>query len=624
METTQLSIFDQMMTEKVPGGLPIKPKIQKAPKVRDIRTEGQINRAVAYDVGEKIGGARKDLAKSRADFLAKPSLQLLDELESADVTAAAELIIRETFFNWFSLQDCKERGVDPGTAKAIQLFINRIPKESKDCGIARKKYTNALVIMSDLLKTVKTKKEFHAFETYLVYTINVRLSERSAASYARDIANGTEHDTAERKLELQEMQAKLFVKEISDACMDLSDYAGPFRNYFYKHSSRVSLLRNAYSVKSWDELLPPKTEKAKTTTTKRKPVWERELPDVPVRSAGSPITIKNPQHYVDHFNFRASEFGHYVDDAKGLEHILRSAEAFTDLTELLDIPSQSVSLGGELAMAFGSRGRGRALGHYEPGRKVINLTKQKGSLGILAHEWFHSLDHFLFNKSYNFENGKPGFLTDLSYGHMISVDATEAAEDLIEAIKVGETMVQVDVSDCTNTYTVNSKFIRRYNQCGGNLDKMLEFALIDFDADREFALSMYPRTNLRAQAEKKFAKQRTTLIRTTAEALRDYHFKQTGEKVDTISYPVFHSNYYQYAINMDKGSVGKYWSSNIELAARAFEFYIFEKMKEKNWTSDYLVCGIRDSVFPLDEKEKRRIYNAMDRFMKAIQPILSE
>lgn len=47
-----------------------------------------------------------------------------------------------------------------------------------------------------------------------------------------------------------------------------------------------------------------------------------------------------------------------------------------------------------LAIAFGSRGKGRALAHYEPARVVINLTKMKGA-GSLAHEWGHAFDDWL-------------------------------------------------------------------------------------------------------------------------------------------------------------------------------------------------------------------------------------
>lgn len=48
-----------------------------------------------------------------------------------------------------------------------------------------------------------------------------------------------------------------------------------------------------------------------------------------------------------------------------------------------------------IAIAFGSRGKGAALAHYEPGRRVINLTKMKGA-GSLAHELGHAFDHYLY------------------------------------------------------------------------------------------------------------------------------------------------------------------------------------------------------------------------------------
>jgi hypothetical protein len=45
-------------------------------------------------------------------------------------------------------------------------------------------------------------------------------------------------------------------------------------------------------------------------------------------------------------------------------------------------------------MAFGARGKARALAHYEPANKVINMTKYGGA-GSLAHEWGHALDNIM-------------------------------------------------------------------------------------------------------------------------------------------------------------------------------------------------------------------------------------
>ena len=72
-------------------------------------------------------------------------------------------------------------------------------------------------------------------------------------------------------------------------------------------------------------------------------------------------------------------------------------DGFEDLYKALGISHRDISLGGELAIAFGARGRGSAMAHYEPDRNVINMTKKRGA-GSLAHEWAHAMDAYLGKK----------------------------------------------------------------------------------------------------------------------------------------------------------------------------------------------------------------------------------
>lgn len=84
-----------------------------------------------------------------------------------------------------------------------------------------------------------------------------------------------------------------------------------------------------------------------------------------------------------------------------------------------------------LAIGFGSRGRSGASAHYEPARKVINLTKMKGA-GSLAHEIGHAFDHYLYNLC-GFE-GSAGecFLSQVmsDYGRRYCERDSEAASDI--------------------------------------------------------------------------------------------------------------------------------------------------------------------------------------------------
>ena len=73
-------------------------------------------------------------------------------------------------------------------------------------------------------------------------------------------------------------------------------------------------------------------------------------------------------------------------------------DAFYDMAKAVGIRAEDISLPSlsrkGLAIAFGARGRGNALAHYEQDLEVINLTKLRGA-GSLAHEWGHALDHMI-------------------------------------------------------------------------------------------------------------------------------------------------------------------------------------------------------------------------------------
>lgn len=94
--------------------------------------------------------------------------------------------------------------------------------------------------------------------------------------------------------------------------------------------------------------------------------------------------------------FRGVEFGNWVTQAERASLLNSAFDGFQDLAHMLGVSVERVTLGGSLAFAFASRGISKAMAHYEPGRKVINLTKKKGA-GCMAHEWFHACDNYAAN-----------------------------------------------------------------------------------------------------------------------------------------------------------------------------------------------------------------------------------
>lgn len=103
----------------------------------------------------------------------------------------------------------------------------------------------------------------------------------------------------------------------------------------------------------------------------------------------------SPEEFRSTFGFRGVEFGNYVTQQERQRFLNESYDALMDLADMLGVSPRALGLGGQLGFAIGARGGGgQAAAHYEPGRNVINLTKTQGA-GSLAHEWWHALDYFL-------------------------------------------------------------------------------------------------------------------------------------------------------------------------------------------------------------------------------------
>ena len=116
------------------------------------------------------------------------------------------------------------------------------------------------------------------------------------------------------------------------------------------------------------------------------------------------------EEFRETFGFRGVEFGNWVDQVKRQQDINEAYDGLMDLAILLDVPPKALSLNSELGIAFGARGKGgkgAAKAHYEPGKIVINLTKKDGA-GSLAHEWWHGLDNY-FSRM---RGDKVSYLTD--------------------------------------------------------------------------------------------------------------------------------------------------------------------------------------------------------------------
>ncbi|WP_374717768.1 LPD1 domain-containing protein [Neobacillus sp.] len=556
--------------------------------VADIRTEQQSSKKFAYDVGEKIGNSRKDIAALRKAFEENQSATLLSEIEEFSTILAAEIINKNELFKSFTLEKEKEKGTEPSAARAKQLLIQRVDHKPKvDSKESRQQFMKAAQYLLAMLEPVKTM-----FEFYRVLS---------------DIG------TLLRNERNQSIKETNHAKEIG-----LSILGDKFCNFFRKESSFKSTLTNALKINSWDELLSKKEKKRGS----RMPVWERTLPERPDRIGGAQSPIKKPEDLVTFFGFRGVEFGHYVEDSKAAEHLLRSSEAMMDLAELLGMDYKAISLNGTLAIAYGARGRGKALAHYEPISKVINLTKEKGCLGVFAHEWFHALDNYIYNLSNQFTNGKRGYASEPdTLGIHIDSYLPILFSELMDEIKKGSSIGYIENTNTPEVKWRGTSFKTAYKRSNGDLYEAMKEKMILEQIYLEDEIRFYSGLTNGEKKIEKAKKNYERNIKKFAQALAWFHEQETGERVERIPYPSDKSQYFQNAIILDKQKEGKYWSSNVELAARAFEAFIQDKLKASNRVSDYLVAGTNDkTAFPMGE-ERKAINEKFEVIMKYIKDL---
>lgn len=106
---------------------------------------------------------------------------------------------------------------------------------------------------------------------------------------------------------------------------------------------------------------------------------------------GDPDSV-NLQHILTTYQMKGFEFGNWLSNNDRYDRIVAAEVSLRDLAKI--IGTKNLGINQQVGLAFGARGVGSALAHYEPGSNMINLTKVKG-FGSLAHEYGHALDYNL-------------------------------------------------------------------------------------------------------------------------------------------------------------------------------------------------------------------------------------
>ncbi|QXW17422.1 PLxRFG domain-containing protein [Comamonas aquatica] len=494
------------------------------------------------DVGEKIGGARKDLwAEFKDDLRAVPD----DQIQAQPLSK----IWPQTDY-----QKLIEAGHDPAVVALVRSMRDAVPvkprqshkvkrwaeqvqllrslaMEMLDGKLAQQKLREQLRVMGsrDVLGVLGRAELYEAMghskslegitfgeHQYSLYrgreNVNLWVVEQAAkatafSNWPREIATG---DTKEAALQafkqaygqLGEVQQKKTASfDIISETYTRNYYVGKKlgRNYA-KLAGPFKTVKEARAHRDANEEGLTKQLQAYKLVPQERADENRPRVGQDMRN-GVDVT---PEQFRDTFGFRGVEFGNWVEQGKRQQELNDAYDALMDLAAVLQLPSKAMSLNGELGMAFGARGTGGVgafKAHYEPGKVVINLTKRSGA-GSLGHEWWHAVDNY-FSRM---RKSADGFMT--------------SSRDVLQQAKGSQVAPSGE---------------------GVRLEMVQAFGGV-----------------MRA-------------INSTA--LRDR------------------------SVKLDERRSKDYWSTDVELSARAFEGYLLAKLQDQDASNDYLVNVVSPKVW---------------------------
>jgi len=541
------------------------------------------------DAGEKIEGARKDWKRSAMEA---------SDLDGMTDEEIALTVKKDNVWPKPDYEALVDGGMQPDAAALVKIIRDRMAQEPRqqhgaDPILLRRLYVEMVSMVRDRLTACRTEQDVRSVYGLL-----------------------KQQDFGGDFLRTDESKWKLFSIFKARNCpfhIDFSDRnrAGkmvaegfPSKLPAWKKGLAVlpwesgfAIVRNRRIVKAGfsDEASALKWAEADYQNKGGKPKAAdgKVTPDRPhldvIAREGMPFSLEgrnvSPDDFLSAFGFRGVQFGLWLPDDERQRVLNMGYEALMDLADVLGWEPEALSLGGTLGLAFGARGKGgRAAAHYEPGQRVVNMTRMSGA-GSLAHEYGHALDHWTGTGSeVAAPDGIPsatGWRTYvgkrsgiLAHRGEEAVEAWDSAMDAIyraplvkeEAIKAAEKRI----ADIEEAIGRNRAGIERLRENGKRGDRARIKGALEWEAVQQAQIDV---------------------VRQKIEDLSRYP--------DGAMVPGTGSSYVREANKLCR-STG-YWKEPTELFARAFEAWVLDEIAERGGASQYLVYGADETTFADDE-----------------------
>lgn len=548
------------------------------------------------DFGQKIGGARKD-------YIARGiTVSTYDDMNSVE---RDQLATKDYIWPKPDYAKMISDGVDPIVAFRVKMVRERLPsqlvergatwvwRDSFDFEPRRRAYVHGVNAIKDAVAAVRKIEDF----------------EKVGALY-----EGFDKET---KAALDMVPGR---RRLTPFPRLLNPSVSNYQQYEYDRAARTG----------WPT-------PSKTTKKPRRKYPERELAENPTRIGRVDFRHgrnATPEMFMETFGLRGGEFGNWVDQAERQRSLNMAFDAFCDLSEVLQIPKTSIGLNKTLSIAFGSRGKGggNASAHYEPARRVINLTKPHGS-GALCHEWFHGFDHYVGSGE------KDTLLLGSESGGKAEEDVPAAALAVRRAVvsitkrprtdEESKVAVEADGEKARSvlggwlrrrlgganlaavqaeTHPMNSDFVQANDALMGGDEKALEQV-------EAFCKAIDPDLPKMDEVHNGFMRR---CLATLGSAQKQLNSGVFDEKLIA-------TNFVSSAQKWDSYRSKAYYAQPAEISARAFEAFIEQKLNDGGFRNEYLVHGTQHpDLYPVGRERGKLLTAFGDSVTNTAQTVLGK
>jgi hypothetical protein len=409
------------------------------------------------DAGEKIGGAKKDLVASlnsatSEDIRTKPLSKVFPEPDYqklvADGTITVEGAISLRFlYKSIPPKPRKKYRLDQWvkTVESAIKTVTEIVEKKQDFHGAILKSNSLLAepyrIYAETLKGLGFPENIPNLGNYEIKKFTSSGNTQRYTVVSGSIIVSKDHETLEQAIESLKKILENNQEKESKSTITFDVYQDrKTKEYFVgkkKNKDVVRLMQGFKTAKEADTYRKENAAQLQEMWDALKIKVEERREDNRTRIGadyrkGRNITSKE---LMETFGFRGVEFGNWVEGKARQESVNDAYDALMDMAVALNVSPKAISLNGGLGLAFGARGSGKAMAHYESDKVVINLTKTKGA-GSLAHEWWHAMDNYFGKK----RGESSGFLTDNPQVRVVRTpdgfkDDTRIRKETVDAFK---------------------------------------------------------------------------------------------------------------------------------------------------------------------------------------------